>query len=148
VVVPPGGAQVKATRRVLVGLDLVQISSIASSVERFGNRFLNRIFTKNELLYCMAEPGPSASRLAARFAAKEAVLKILCLGDEAIGWRSIEVVRASSGWCDLVLHGRARALALKAGCTDFALSMTHESDYASAVVVCERRRERGGGDEK
>jgi holo-[acyl-carrier protein] synthase len=130
---------------VLVGLDLVQISSIAASVERFGSRFLHRIFTDKELRYCMAEPGPSASRLAARFAAKEAVRKVLCLGDEAIGWRSIEVVRASSGWCDLVLHGKARALAQRAGCTGFSLSMTHESDYASAVVVCERRRERDAG---
>ena len=130
----------KAALRVLVGLDLVQISRIASSVDHFGSRFLNRIFTEGELRYCMAESGPSASRLAARFAAKEAVRKVLCLGDEAIGWRSIEVVRASSGWCDLVLHGNARALARKAGCSGFSLSMTHESDYASAVVVCERRR--------
>jgi holo-[acyl-carrier protein] synthase len=136
---------VKAATRVMVGLDLVQISGIASSVERFGNRFLNRIFTANELRYCMAERGPSASRLAARFAAKEAVRKVLCRGDEAIGWRSIEVVRASSGWCDLVLHGKARSLARSAGCTGFALSMTHESDYASAVVVCERRQERDAG---
>lgn len=135
----------KAALRVLVGLDLVQISGIASSVERFGSRFLDRIFTESELRYCLAEPGPSASRLAVRFAAKEAARKILCIGDEAIGWRSIEVVRASSGWCDLVLHGEARALAKQAGCTGFSLSMTHESDYASAVVVCERRREKDAG---
>jgi holo-[acyl-carrier protein] synthase len=140
-VVSPGGAQVKAALRVLVGLDLVQISSIAASVDRFGSRFLKRIFTDEELLYCMAAPGPSASRLAARFAAKEAVRKVLCLGDEAVAWRSIEVVRASSGWCDVVLHGEARRLAQRAGCTGLSLSMTHESDYASAVVVCERHRE-------
>lgn len=129
----------------LVGLDLVRISHIASSVERFGSRFLDRIFTKAELGYCMAEPGPSASRLAARFAAKEAVRKVLCLGDEAIGWRSIEVVRSSSGWCNLVLHAEARAFAREAGCVGFSLSMTHESDYASAVVVCERRRRKEAG---
>jgi holo-[acyl-carrier protein] synthase len=62
------------------------------------------------------------------------------MDDEAVGWRSIEVVRASSGWCDLVLHGEARVLARKAGYVGFSLSMTHESDYASAVVVGERRR--------
>jgi holo-[acyl-carrier protein] synthase len=136
---------VKTALRFLVGLDLVQISAIASSVERFGSRFLDRIFTEGELGYCMSEPGPSASRLAARFAAKEAVRKVLCLGDEAIGWRSIEVVRASSGWCDLVLHGDARALAREAGYVGFSLSMTHESDYASAVVIGERRQGKDAG---
>jgi holo-[acyl-carrier protein] synthase len=123
-----------------VGLDLVRISHIEASVEQFGGRFLDRVFTEGELRYCMAEPGPSASRLAARFAAKEAARKILCVDDEPVGWRSIEVVRASSGWCDLVLHGEARALARRAGYVGFSLSMTHESDYASAVVVGERRR--------
>jgi holo-[acyl-carrier protein] synthase len=136
---------VRAARGLSVGLDLVQISHIASSVERFGSRFLDRIFTTGELRYCMAEPGPSASRLAARFAAKEAVRKILCLDDEAIGWRSIEIVRSSSGWCDLVLHREARSYARRAGCGAFSLSMTHESDYASAVVVCERRGRKGAG---
>jgi holo-[acyl-carrier protein] synthase len=126
--------------RVVVGLDLVQIRHIQSSVEQFGRRFLDRIFTEGELRYCMAESGPSTSRLAARFAAKEATRKILCLEDEAITWRSIEVVRTSSGWCDLLLHGPARSLAEKAGYLGFSLSMTHESDYASAVVVGERRR--------
>ena len=135
----------RAAPRFQVGLDLVQISAIASSVERFGSRFLDRIFSEDELRYCMAEPGPSASRLAARFAAKEAVRKVLCRGDEAIGWRSIEVVRTSSGWCELTLHGAASALARQAGYVGFSLSMTHEFDYASAVVVGERRRGKGAG---
>jgi holo-[acyl-carrier protein] synthase len=126
--------------RIQVGLDLVRIGHIEASVQRFGGRFLGRVFTEGELRYCMAEPGPSASRLAARFAAKEAARKILCVDDEPVGWRSIEVVRASSGWCDLVLHGAARTLARRAGYVGFSLSMTHESDYASAVVVGERRR--------
>jgi holo-[acyl-carrier protein] synthase len=130
--------------RIVVGLDLVQIRHIQSSVEQFGSRFLDRIFTEGELRYCMAEREPSTSRLAARFAAKEAARKIL-VDNEAIAWRSIEVVRASSGWCDLVLHGLARALARKAGYIGFSLSMTHESDYASAVVVGERRRGKDAG---
>jgi holo-[acyl-carrier protein] synthase len=128
----------KAGPRLLVGLDLVQISQVVLSVERFGDRFLDRVFTEGELSYCMSEPGPSAHRLAARFAAKEAARKVLRLGDEAIGWRSIEVVREPSGWCDLVLHREARALAQEAGYVGFSLSMTHESDYASAVVIGER----------
>ncbi len=134
-----------AAPRFQVGLDLVQISAIASSVERFGSRFFDRVFTEGELRYCLAAPGPSASRLAVRFAAKEAVRKILCRDDEAVGWRTIEVVRASSGWCGLALHGGARALARQAGYVGFSLSMTHELDYASAVVVAERRRGKGAG---
>jgi holo-[acyl-carrier protein] synthase len=126
--------------RIQVGLDLVRISHVEASVAEFGDKFLDRVFTPGELRYCLAEPGPSASRLAARFAAKEAARKILCVDDEPIGWRSIEVVRASSGWCDLVLHREARALAQRAGYVGFSLSMTHESDYASAIVVGERRR--------
>lgn len=120
----------------------MKISAIASSVERFGSKFLDRIFTGDEQRYCLAEPGPSASRLAARFAAKEATRKILCLGDESIPWRSIEVVRAANGSCDIVLHGEASELARGAGCRGFSLSMTHESEYASAVVICERGREK------
>jgi holo-[acyl-carrier protein] synthase len=131
--------------RIVVGLDLVQIRHIQSSVEQFGRRFLDRIFTEEELRYCMAEQGPSTSRLAARFAAKEAARKVLCIDDQAIAWRSIEVVRASNGWCDLALHGPARALAREAGYVGFSLSMTHESDYASAVVVGERRRGKDSG---
>jgi holo-[acyl-carrier protein] synthase len=131
---------VSAGVRFLVGMDLVKISDIASSVERFGSRFLDRIFTGEEQRYCLAAPGPSASRLAARFAAKEATRKILCIGDEAIPWRSIEIVRASNGSCDIVLHGEASDVARGTECRGFSLSMTHESDYASAVVVCERGR--------
>ncbi len=125
--------------RVKVGLDLVRISDISASVDQFGTRFLNRIFTRDELGYCLSAPLASASRLAARFAAKEAARKVLCL-DEGVGWRSTEVVRATNGSCELVLHGKARALADEAGFIGFSLSMTHESDYASAVVVGERRR--------
>jgi holo-[acyl-carrier protein] synthase len=131
----------------LVGLDLVKIGDIASSVERFGHRFLDRIFTQDELQYCLADAGPSAARLAARFAAKEAARKVLCLDNEAIAWRSIEIVRCSNGWCHLVLHGEALALARAAEYGRFSLSMTHESEYASAVVVCERPRRKDVCDE-
>jgi holo-[acyl-carrier protein] synthase len=132
-----------ADTRVAVGLDLVQTGQVAAAIERFGKRYLDRIFTEAELRYCLAEPGPSAYRLAARFAAKEAVRKLLCVGDEAIGWRSIEVVRASSGQCHVELHGEALALAEEGGYVGVSLSMTHESDYASAVVLGERRSGKG-----
>jgi holo-[acyl-carrier protein] synthase len=136
----PSCFAVNTDTHIQVGLDLVQIKDIASSVSHFGDRFLRRIFTDEELRYCMAAPGPSASRLAARFAAKEAARKVLGPDGDALGWRTIEVVRGPSGACDLVLHGEARLRASRAGYVGFSLSMTHESDYASAVVIGERRR--------
>jgi len=128
--------------RLGVGIDLVHVGQIASSVGQFGDRFLRRIFTDGELGYCTGAPGQMASRLAARFAAKEAVRKLLRLEDQAVAWKSIEVVRAPGGWCEIVLHEEARALARDAGYVGFSLSMTHEADYASAVVVGERNRGR------
>jgi holo-[acyl-carrier protein] synthase len=133
-------ATTMARSSIVVGLDLVQVSAIAHSVERFGSRFLDRIYTLEELRYCLADASTRATRLAARFAAKEAVLKVLRSNDEAISWRSIEVARTRSGACDIVLGAEAQALARAAGITGLSLSMTHEADYASAVVVGERAR--------
>lgn len=130
-----------ARSSIVVGLDLVQVSAIARSVAEFGQRFLDRIYTSGELEYCLSDASAAAQRLAARFAAKEAVLKVLRVNDEAISWRSIEVAREPGGACDLLLVDEARALACAAGFTGFSLSMTHEADYASAVVVGERARE-------
>ena len=135
----------RATHRIQVGLDLVRVSDMQSSVDLFGRRFLDRLFTTDELHYCLAAPGPAMSRLAARFAAKEAARKLLCQRDEtALGWRSIEVMRMPSGQCTLVLHGSAKTLARRAGYRSFSLSMTHEHEYASAVVIAEQPREKDG----
>ena len=112
--------------RVRVGIDLVQISRIAESLALFGERFLRRVFTDGELAYAARHP----ERLAARFAAKEAAKKALAL--DGIGWRELEVVRAESGACEILLHGSARAAA---GTSALALSMSHEGDHATAVVI-------------
>ena len=112
--------------RLAVGIDLVQVSRIAGSVETFGDRFLQRVYTDGELAYA----GRDAQRLAARFAAKEAAKK--ALGLDGIGWRELEVVRADTGACELVLHGAARDAA---GARSLALSMSHEGDHATAVVI-------------
>jgi holo-[acyl-carrier protein] synthase len=135
-----------ALTSVVVGLDLVQISAIASSVARFGARFLERVYTVEELRYCMREPESAATHLAGRFAAKEAVRKVLLRADEPVAWRSIEIMREPGGACRLVLHREAHACAVLAGFTGFSLSMTHEADYASAVVLGERLH-RGGREE-
>ena len=102
----------------------------------FGDRFLSRVFTADELAYATSAPELAASRLAARFAAKEAVKKALRL-DGGVGWRDIEVRRDPSGACDVVLHGAAAG----AGAGELALSLSHEGDYATAVVVTHVRRD-------
>ncbi|MBU8895174.1 holo-ACP synthase [Corallococcus sp. M34] len=123
---------------VVVGTDLVQVSAVAASMERFGMRYLERLFTPDELAYCLREPRAAPERLAARFAAKEATFKVLRVHEEPVPWRTIEVVRSPEGYCDLALHAEALALARARGLTGFCVSLTHEADYASAVVIAER----------
>jgi holo-[acyl-carrier protein] synthase len=113
-----------------VGIDLVDLSRIAASIDAFGDRFLHRVFTDGELAYAQAAPALTVERLAARFAAKEAAKKALDL--EGVGWRDLEVARSPSGACHLILHGAAR---VAAGAMSFALSMSHEGDHATAVVI-------------
>jgi holo-[acyl-carrier protein] synthase len=119
--------------RLRVGIDLVQVSRIAGSLESFGERFLQRIFTASEVAY--ARTGETVPRLAARFAAKEAARKALRL--DGVGWSEIEVVRHPNGACDLCLHGAALAAAESLGARELSLSMSHEGDYATAVVVAQ-----------
>src|SRR3954464_2071679 len=104
-----------------VGTDLVAVETIAESVRTHGDRYLARIFTPRELADCAGAP----ERLAARYAAKEATLKILRPGPEdSIPWDEIEVVRNPAGWVDLVLRGRAAAHAAVSGIGGFSVSLT------------------------
>jgi holo-[acyl-carrier protein] synthase len=121
--------------QVRTGIDLVQISRIRESVEKFGDRFLQRIFTEAELEYALSSPPHRDARLAARFAAKEAVLKVLRVDNSGINFRQIEVVRHSSGAVDIALHGTAKELADAAELGEFSLSLSHDGDYATAIVV-------------
>ncbi len=118
-----------------VGIDLVQVSRIAESMETFGERFLRRIFTEDEIAYATAEPTRSAERLAARFAAKEATIKALRLTEHPVNWRDIEVRRAETGACEMELHGALREWTTSGGQRQLAVSMSHEGDYATAVVI-------------
>ncbi len=121
-----------------VGLDVVQISRIDDSLRDFGQAFEQRLFTPAELAYAHAGTGMAAQRLAARFAAKEAVIKALQFSEAGIDWRDIEVQRRASGDCTIALHGRARELATSKGVQQILVSLSHEGDYAGAVVhvVC------------
>jgi holo-[acyl-carrier protein] synthase len=116
-----------------VGIDLVRISRVAESLDRFGERYLRRVYTPGEIEYARASPAHTAERLAARFAAKEAAIKALDLAERGVGWNQIEVARSPSGAGTLILHGAAAAMA--AG-SELAVSLSHEGDYATAVVVC------------
>jgi len=122
---------------VRVGIDLVAVAAVRESIDVHADRYLNRIYTDRELGDCRTPEGVDALRLAARFAAKEATLKVLRPDEEGISWRSIEVRRHPAGWVELSLSGRAAALAEQAGVSDLALSLTHEDGFASAVVVAE-----------
>lgn len=118
-----------------VGIDLVLVSRISESLETFGERFLRRVFTESEVAYATADPALAAERLAARFAAKEATMKAIGLLDQPLSWRDIEVCRAPSGTCAVALHGTALQAAERAGVAELALSLSHEGEYATAIVI-------------
>ncbi len=113
------------------GVDIIEISRVGQVLERYGQRFLDRVFTPEEIAYCRGRP----PNLAARFAAKEAVMKALGTGVLGVGWKDIEVVRQESGAPDIRLHGRAKSRAQRLGLEEISVSMSHSRDYAVAFVV-------------
>jgi len=121
--------------QIRVGMDLVQIERIQQSIDQFGDRFLHRVFTSDEVHYAQLAHGQVAERLAARFAAKEATLKALALANCGVAWREMEVCRAEDGQCTLKLHGKAQLLAREAGVEQTLLSLSHDGGYAGAFLV-------------
>jgi phosphopantetheine--protein transferase-like protein len=113
-----------------LGIDIIKVERIRASIERFGERFANRVLTANEQRYVRMRP----ETFAGRWAAKEAVSKVLGLGVRGIGWRDIEVERLPTGQPAIRLHGRAAARAEQLGMDRVAVSITHESDYAVAIA--------------
>jgi holo-[acyl-carrier protein] synthase len=122
-----------------VGIDLVSVDEVRDSIRIHGDHYLERVYSESELADCRKSDSVDPERLAARFAAKEAAMKVLRARDEAVTWREIEVRRDPSGWVELALTGRAAALAAEAGIMELALSLTHESGLASAIVIAEIR---------
>lgn len=119
------------TYRTRVGVDVLAVAEVAASVRRFGDRYLRRVFTDHELACCGEDP----ARLAARFCAKEAVVKVLEPVSVRHEWRSIEIRRAPHGACQVHLSGLAARLAAAAGIGEVAVSLTHDAGIAAAVVV-------------
>lgn len=120
------------------GIDLVEIERIQQSMDRHGQRFLDRIYTSAEQAYCRRKRN-SAESFAARFAAKEAGAKALGTGiSHGVSWLEIEVVREPSGKPTLRFHGRAAEIAASLGVARAALSITHTAHLAMASVVIEK----------
>ena len=113
-----------------VGIDIIRVQRIRDTLARFGARFSRRVLTEREQRYVRDRP----ETLAGRWAAKEAVSKVLGLGVRGIGWRDIEVERLPTGQPAVRLHGRAAARAEQLGMGRIALSISHESDYAVAIA--------------
>jgi holo-[acyl-carrier protein] synthase len=120
-----------------IGVDLVECARIQHSLDRFGNRFLHRVFTEGEVAYSMSMKSP-ARHLAARFAAKEAVSKAFGTGiGKAMGWRDIDVRKKPSGEPFLVFSGGAEELAKRRGITLALITLSHTEHHAVAMIVLE-----------
>ncbi len=119
-----------------VGTDLAEVDRIQAAIERFGERFLRRIYTPGEIAYVQRKAN-RFERYAARFAAKEAGMKALGTGAVGVRWQDFEVANLPSGKPTLRLHGRAAAVAERMGVREIQLSLTHTRAMAMAVVILE-----------
>ena len=120
-----------------LGTDIVAVERIAALIDRHGDRFLQRVFHPAELELARERGAAAAATLAARWAAREALLKALGRPIGGIPYRDVEVVRGADGPVSLHLHGRAAQAAADLGASRVHLSLSHERAYAVATVVLE-----------
>src|SRR5216683_8195186 len=119
------------------GIDIAEVHRIGEAMERFGARFLHRVFTEGERRYCDSKAN-RVERYAARFAAKEAAMKALGTGwNHGVRWRDCEVVRLPGGRPTMTFHGKAGEFAAKLGVKNVALSISHTEEQAIAQVILE-----------
>jgi holo-[acyl-carrier protein] synthase len=119
------------------GIDIIEVARIASSYEKFGERFVNRILLPDEITYCLSHRNP-APFLAVRFAAKEAVSKAFGTGIGAqLGWQDMEICKKESGEPFVVLHGKGKKLLESRGARRLHISLSHTENYAAATAVLE-----------
>jgi holo-[acyl-carrier protein] synthase len=119
------------------GIDIAEVPRIGQSIARFGDRFLQRIYTAGEIRYCDSKAN-RVERYAARFAAKEAAMKALGTGwSHGVRWRDCEVVRLPGGRPTIAFHGKAGEIAARLGVKHAALSLSHTADQAIAQVILE-----------
>jgi holo-[acyl-carrier protein] synthase len=113
-----------------LGIDIIKVERIANALRKHGDRFPKRVLTDAEQRYVRNRP----QNFAGRWAAKEAVSKVLGLGVRGVGWREIEIVRLPTGQPTVQLHDRAKARAEQLGMSRVAVSISHEGDYAVAIA--------------
>ena len=113
-----------------LGIDIINVARIGETLQRHGSRFVARVLTEREAAYVRGRP----ATLAGRWAAKEAVSKVLGLGVRGVGWKEIEIVRLPTGQPAVSLSGRARDRARQLGMGRIAVSISHEHDYAVAIA--------------
>ena len=119
------------------GVDLAEVARIRRSIERYGARFVERVYTAREIAY-VERKANKYERYAARFAAREAGMKAIGTGWRGgVTWQDFEVTNLASGKPTLAFHGVAAAVAAKLGVTNVALSMTHTSELGMAHVILE-----------
>jgi holo-[acyl-carrier protein] synthase len=114
-----------------VGVDLIEIARVEETLDKYGRRFLDRIYTEQEQHYCNGR----VERLAARFAAKEAVSKALGTGIGDTTWREIEIINEDNGRPSLLLHGAAQEIARQQNLHTWSISMSHTETHAISTVV-------------
>ena len=120
-----------------IGIDIIEVSRIQTSYEKFGNRFIGRILHPNEISYCLSHRIP-APFIAARFAAKEAISKAFGTGIGAqLGWHDMEIRRKESGEPFVVLHNKGHALLEARGARLVLISLSHTQAHATAVAILE-----------
>ena len=114
-----------------IGMDIIEIDRVGKAISSWRHHFLNRIYTKNELALC----GNNISSLAARFAAKEAVMKALGSGFTNSNWKDIEILSNPDGAPTVQLYGGVLNRAKQLGIADFVISLSHCKEYAIALLV-------------
>ena len=122
-----------------VGVDIIEVARVQRMIDKFGDKFLKRMFTANEVGYSEERPKSKFQHYAARFAAKEALFKAF-KGDWKTGiiWKEIEVINEKLGNPVLVLHGVAAEIQKKLGITGLEVSLSHTKESACAIVVAEK----------
>jgi holo-[acyl-carrier protein] synthase len=120
-----------------IGIDIIEVTRIASSYEKFGERFLNRLLLADEIAYCLKHKNP-VPFIAARFSAKEAISKAFGTGIGAqLGWHDMEIRRKESGEPFVILHEKGKELFQSRGAKRLLISLTHTENYAAATAILE-----------
>ncbi|HZF01333.1 MAG TPA: holo-ACP synthase [Methylomirabilota bacterium] len=120
-----------------IGIDIIEVARITASLEKFGERFGNRILLPDETAYCLSHKNP-APFVAARFAAKEAISKAFGTGIGAqLGWQDMEIAHKKSGEPFVILHGKGKELFKSRKAKNLLISISHTEQYAAVVAVLE-----------